>query len=92
MHDPQFNVKVYLKNIIKCILEWRKLLKVKQLCNLHNAVVYEENEESRDARGKIILWIEIFPKQIMVSVVISKADETSTFCSTKNQGKCEVLL
>ena len=72
---------------------------VKQLCNSYNDVVHfpKKMRKVEVPEERLFYKIEASPKQIMVSVVISKADETLIFFvepNTKEKAKyyCNVLF
>ena len=75
------------------------IFKVKHLCNSHNVVIYvlKKIRKIEVPKERLLCEIEVFPKQIKVSVEISKAGKLWVFFAepnTKVNAKycCNVLL
>ena len=65
----------------------KKIFKEKELCNSHNNFVYvlKKVRKVEMTEERLFRKIEGFPKQIMVSVAISKAGKTTTFLLNRIQ-------
>ena len=99
VHDPfkKVTVKVYSENITNCIfLVTKRYFKLKQFDNSHNDVVYVQKKlrKVHVPEERLFSKTEVFLKQIMLSVGISKAGKTSIFFvepNTKVNVKCYLM-